>query len=212
MNNLSKFIKPLLPGLLITIVLIKADAQNMDMSMPMHHQMSAVQKPVFLAMMDTMMVQMDKATKGQSADAEFILQMIPHHQGAISMARYEITHGKNFTMIQLAKSILAEQSSELLQMELWLNQHASKGGSLPSAVVDGFNQCMETMMAQMPPAGKLTNTDYAFAAVMLPHHQAAVDMAKVLLKHGQDVQAVAFAKSLISNEQIEIEQMSAYIQ
>lgn len=211
MNRLMKFTKPLLLGLLMTIALVKANAQEMDMSMPMHHHTSTKPKPVFLAMMDTMMVEMDKAPKGQSADAEFILQMIPHHHGAISMAKYEIAYGKDFTMIQLAKSILAEQSSELSQMNIWLNQHPANGGILPPTVENGFNQSMETMMTQMPTAEKLTNTDYAFAAVMLPHHQAAVDMAKVILQHGSDTQAIAFAKSLISNEQIEIEQMSTYI-
>ena len=209
MNSLIKITKPLLLGLLMTIALFKANAQEMDM--PLHHHTSTKPKPVFLAMMDTMMVAMDKAPKGKSADAEFILQMIPHHQGAISMAKYEIANGKDFTMVQLAKSILAEQNSELAQMKIWLNEHSATGGTLPSAVEDGFNQSMETMMTQMPTAEKLTNTDYAFAAVMLPHHQAAVDMAKVVLQHGSDSQSIAFAKSLISNEQIEIEQMSKYI-
>ena len=70
---------------------------------------------------------------------------------------------------------------------------------------------METMMAQMPSSDKLTNTDYAFAAVMIPHHQAAVDMAGIILTHGTDLQALAFAKGLVSNEQIEIEQLSSYL-
>ncbi len=53
--------------------------------------------------------------------------------------------------------------------------------------------------------------DKAFAQVMIPHHQAAIDMAKVILKYSTNRQISAFAKSLIANEAIEIEQMSTYL-
>jgi uncharacterized protein (DUF305 family) len=63
----------------------------------------------------------------------------------------------------------------------------------------------------MPANNLLTGTDRAFARVMIPHHQAAIDMAKVIIKFTKDHQTNAFAKSIISSEKIEIEQMSAYL-
>ena len=211
MSNPHHILKALLAGLLLTAGMSKAVAQDMQMPMSMHQHSSAQNRSVFLLMMDTMMIAMDAVGRGHSTDQEFILEMIPHHRGAIDMARYEIIHGKSFEMIQLAKSILAEQSSELSQMELWIKQHLATGEVPESPALEAFGQCMETMMAQMPSSGKLTNTDYAFAAVMIPHHQAAVDMAGIILTHGTDLQALAFAKGLVSNEQIEIEQMHSYL-
>ena len=167
-------------------------------------------KNVFVSIMDTMMTSMEKVPGSQSASRTFISQMIPHHQGAIAMAEYEIKHGKNFDMIQLAKSIKAEQQSELIQMKLLMNQTES-AAEAPKNLDKEFDKSMETMMNNMPSEHVLKDTDHAFALVMLPHHQAAIDMARVLLKHPGDVTVSAFARKLISDEQIEIEQMSHYL-
>lgn len=167
-------------------------------------------KNVFVSMMDSMMAKMDKVPKGQSASKTFISQMIPHHEGAIAMAEYEIKHGKNFEMIQLAKSIKAEQKSELTQMRLLLNQ-IDPAETAPRNFDKEMDKSMEIMMNNMPAEKLLRETDHAFARVMLPHHQAAVDMARILLKYPENNQVSAFARQLISNEQIEIEQMSVYL-
>src|SRR5690349_12439293 len=83
-----------------SFTLNNALAQSMPMSMPMHHSLSSSNKNIYLAMMDTMMVKMDDVPKVSSPESDFMWQMIPHHEGAIAMAKYEIGHGKDFTMIQ----------------------------------------------------------------------------------------------------------------
>ena len=70
------------------------------------------QKDTFLRMMHTMMVKMEDQN-GASVEEAFIRQMIPHHEGAIEIAKYEVQFGKNVEMVQLAKSILAEQRVEV---------------------------------------------------------------------------------------------------
>lgn len=186
-----------------------ADAQ--EMSMTMHHHSSSAPKNSFLIMMDTMMVKMDKAPKTGSAELDFISQMIPHHEGAIEMAAYEIQYGKDFTMIQLAKSILAEQKSELQQMHLWLQQSTVVRTAATAEFQSSMDDTMDIMMKTMPENSNLTNVDQAFASVMRPHHQAAIDMAKVVLRFSRDQQTNAFANGLISSEQVEIEQMSLFL-
>jgi len=183
-------------------------AQQMNM-----HDMkpSKIQKNVFLSFMDTMMVKMDQAPAGETVGAQFMLQMIPHHEGAIEMAEYEIKHGKDFTMMQLAKSIAAEQRNEVNQMQIWLKRSLADTAKITEPFTKGFNEAMEVMMQNMPANSKLTNNDHSFAAVMIPHHQAAIDMAKVAIKFTKDQQVVAFAKHIISAEQIEIEQMLQFL-
>lgn len=207
MYHLSK-LKVLLLVLFFTPVSRRALAQ--EMSMPMHHHEMTTGKNVFLTLMDSMMVKMDQAPKGESPGADFLQQMLPHHDCAIAMARYEIGHGKNAEMIQLAKSILAEQQSERQQMNLLL---AKPGDTerINAAYRSAMAKAMEAMMAQLPENGSHTNTDHSFAAVMLPHHQAAMDMARVVLRFSKDKLVLAFAGQLISNEQIEIQQMSSYL-
>lgn len=167
-------------------------------------------KNIFVMIMDTMMVNMDNAPKGINVDSEFLLQMIPHHQGAIAMAKYEIAQGKDFTMVQLAKSILHEQTFEVQLMRLWL-QTLNIKEILPEDYNPEINNSMQVMMNNMPPNTLLTNTDKSFALIMRPHHQAGIDMARVILKYSDNTATVAFAKNIISAEQIEIDQMTQFL-
>ena len=178
-----------------------------------HHHVTPEQttKPVYLAMMDTMMVRMEEAPVGNSPITAFLHQMIVHHQGAIAMANYEIIHGKNGEMIQLAKSIRVEQKSEIEQMQLWLKQVSGDSTTIPPMFQHAMDQTMAVMMKTMPSTHALTDTDKAFAAVMKPHHQAAIDMAKVLLRYSGNGPVNAYANQLMATQQIEIDQMSDFL-
>ena len=52
-------------------------------------------------------------------DRAFIDMMVPHHQGAIRMARIELARGKNPKLKALAQAIVAAQSREINQMNSW---------------------------------------------------------------------------------------------
>jgi uncharacterized protein (DUF305 family) len=45
---------------------------------------------------------------------------------------------------------------------------------------------------------------------MLPHHQAAIDMAQVQLLYGKDPQMRRLAQEIISDQQLEIELMQLW--
>lgn len=176
-----------------------------------HSQPAPVTKNVYLAIMDTMMIQMDQAPTGNSPAATFLHQMLAHHQGAMAMARYEIANGHYREMIQLAKSILIEQQSEMSQMQLWLNQVRPDTMHLSAAFDSAMKQAMNGMMNALPSTEALSDTDRAFAAVMKPHHQAALAMAKVVMQFSDEPVIQAYAQGLIASQQIEIDQMTNYL-
>lgn len=65
-----------------------------------------------------MMKNMAMATTG-NADQDFVAMMIPHHQGAIDMARVELKYGKDARLRALAEKIISDQEAEIAQMRDW---------------------------------------------------------------------------------------------
>jgi uncharacterized protein (DUF305 family) len=67
--------------------------------------------------MDESMARMMHAMHGPGysgdADADFLAMMIPHHAGAVDMARLVLLHGRDPVTRQLAEEIIAGQTIEI---------------------------------------------------------------------------------------------------
>ncbi len=66
---------------------------------------------------------MDIAYSG-NADIDFARAMIPHHQGAIDMAKVVLAFGKDPEVRKLAEAIIRAQDSEIAWMQDWLKKNA----------------------------------------------------------------------------------------
>jgi uncharacterized protein (DUF305 family) len=88
---------------------------GMEMHMPLDEAHAAL-----MAGMDEMNAQMDQGMLAADIDVAFICGMIPHHQGAIDMAKAELQYGDDLWARELAENIIAAQEAEIAQMRDWL--------------------------------------------------------------------------------------------
>jgi uncharacterized protein (DUF305 family) len=58
------------------------------------------------------------------ADVDFVKGMIPHHQGAVEMAKIVLQYGKDPQLKKLAGEIVAAQDKEISFMQAWLKANA----------------------------------------------------------------------------------------
>lgn len=83
----------------------------------------------YQAVMQTMHSPMVEGFQDPDPDVAFVRSMIPHHQGAIDMARLQLKYGADPENRALAQHIVAEQELEILQMERWLERRRDADGS-----------------------------------------------------------------------------------
>lgn len=57
------------------------------------------------------------------ADKDFAMMMIPHHEGAIAMAKIELQYGKDPQLRAMAEKIIAAQEAEIAELKKWQREH-----------------------------------------------------------------------------------------
>jgi uncharacterized protein (DUF305 family) len=105
--------------------LVAQDAMpGMDHS-KMDHSNMPPSTMAYMQGMERMMKDMMVPYTG-NADVDFVRGMIPHHQGAIDMAKVVLEHGKNPEIRKLAEDIIKAQEGEIAWMQDWLTKNPAK--------------------------------------------------------------------------------------
>src|SRR5215471_16079459 len=90
---------------------------------------ASTEKP-FHQLMDEAMALMDRGMKHASMtgdpDDDFAAMMIPHHRGAVDMAKVELLYGKDPVLRRLAQEIIVTQEQEIEVMSMRVKQVRTK--------------------------------------------------------------------------------------
>jgi uncharacterized protein (DUF305 family) len=148
-------------------------------------------------------------------DLQFIDQMIMHHQGAIMSSDHMISDSQRPELRQLYENIQKSQSEQIEQMKAWRKEwypDAEETPGMPSGMMNGG--MMQGMMggSSMQEMMGANATDAMFLRMMIPHHQAAVDMSEQALDKAEHPELKELAQTIIDEQSAEIEQMRGYLE
>lgn len=73
--------------------------------------------------MDTMHQDMNARMAYEDADLAFAVGMIPHHQGAVEMAKIQLKYGKDPELQELSQAIIEAQEKEIAFLKAWVEKH-----------------------------------------------------------------------------------------
>ena len=145
---------------------------------------------------------------GEYSDERFINAMAPHHQGAVEMANVALANAEHPELRQLAQNIIAGQSAEIERLRA-IKERKFGSSDLPTQMSD---EEME-MMGMMKDPQELASQqpfDRAFIDEMIPHHVAAIEMARVAQENTSDEEVREVARGIVAAQEAEIEQMTGW--
>jgi uncharacterized protein (DUF305 family) len=161
---------------------------------------------------DLMHKDMNIAYSG-NADVDFVRGMIPHHQGAVDMAKVQLQYGKDEELKELTRRIITWQEAEIGFMKQWLagrNSAWQASNACERKSVAAYINSMANMHRDMN-IQYTGDADYDFVKGMIPHHQGAIDMAWVLKEHGASHDLRQLADDIIRSQGQEIRWMEAWL-
>jgi uncharacterized protein (DUF305 family) len=142
-----------------------------------------------------------------SLDQHFITEMIPHHEGAIVMAQLALSMSKRPEILSLANGIIEAQNKEIDDMQTW---YSSWFGQAPHNHDGMTMEHMDGMEGDLEKLKTANNFDQEFIRQMIPHHEMAVMMARMLEAGTTRNEMKILADQIVSSQTREIDMMRSW--
>lgn len=159
--------------------------------------------------------QMNASTQ---VDRNFIEMMVPHHEGAIEMAKMALDRAKSPQVRELAQSIIEKQTREIEQMRTWYKQWYGTEVPVNSSSMEmngGMNQEMRMSMQHqdmmenemMSALENADDFDREFLNQMIRHHSMASMMAGMVVNSAEHQEIRQLAQTIVRDQNEEIAKM-----
>ena len=155
------------------------------------------------ALMDGMMTKMHQQKPTGNNDIDYANMMLQHHQAAVDMANLQLSKGKDDSLKNFSRQVIAAQQKEIAFMAEFISRSNTAKSKDAAAFKAAMDASMQSMMNGATPV--YNDIDKDFVAQMIPHHQSAVDMAKAYLKYGTNEGLIKMSNDIISSQSSEIE-------
>ena len=161
----------------------------------------------------------------QNIDQHFIAEMIPHHEGAIAMARVALERSKRPEIRSLSNGIIEAQQKEIDDMRGWYQSWygttppaGGMGGMRPSdergsTEANRPNVHMGGMEGALDLLESVSSSEFdrEFMVQMIPHHEMAIMMAGMLEASTERPEMKQLADNILTSQSREIEMMRSWL-
>ncbi len=147
--------------------------------------------------------------KGNGTDRAFATQMVPHHESAVKMAKIGLQRAESLFVRDLSRNIIRTQTAEIATLRR--AAQALEGAGVEKTSL-GLSRSEMGMNHDASALEKATRFDRRFIAMMIPHHEGAITMARAQLADGADAKLTTLAEDIITAQQGEIIEMLKHLE
>ncbi len=157
----------------------------------------------FTKIFDTMKKEMLAPRPTGNVTLDFLAEMIPHHEAAISMSKNILKYTKNPEIISIANTAIKEQTAGVQQMkelQKFLKENPPAPDAKEAEYLKNFSEIYDTMVTKMAAAKPTCNVDIDFLSEMIPHHDGALAMSKNVLNYTKNETLKSIATNIINTQ------------
>lgn len=173
---------------------------------PSEQTLTAMHKPMMAV----------KPSETGNVERDFLVNMVPHHQGAVDSAKLVIEHGKSKKVQKIAKKIIKAQEKEIAQFNELLNSDKLQATDISTENYQQFladnKKLSDDMMYAMGSVKPTDDLDRNFLEAMIEHHKGAVNASKQILHYSQDKTVRKIAEKIIKAQEKEIAEFGELLQ
>lgn len=151
----------------------------------------------------------------ENPDIDYLVNMMPHHQGAIDSSQAYLMVATNEDVKIVANKIIQDQEREIAEFNMLLPdlRALNTDYSTIDYIVFGeeSSDIMDVMMKNMMSTELTGNPDVDFLQGMIPHHQGAIDASNKILEITTDERIKEIANAIIVAQEKEIAEMIVLI-
>lgn len=144
-------------------------------------------------------------------DVDFLVNMTPHHQGAIDSSKKMLEVGKSEEVIKLSKNIIAAQEAEIAQFKKVIKELKMKADDYSDVDLKKYNmeanKIMNDMMKNMSALELTGNADIDMLDSMVIHHEGAIHASNKILEITKNKTIMDIAKKIVMDQEKEIADM-----
>ncbi|MFU7517355.1 DUF305 domain-containing protein [Clostridium sp. HCS.1] len=168
----------------------------------------------YTTIFNNMKKEMNAAANTGNVNLDFVLEMIPHHEGGINMAKAIVKYGSNPEVKKIAENIITSQSAQIpimeeLKTKFEKEKPSSKADS--KKYIKEYDKIKDTMFKKMKDVIITDNVDVNFLQEMIYHHEGAIGMANNILKYTTDPELKKLAENMVSTQSKGVEEMKSLL-